>query len=307
MVAQVLPVVLTHFRAPDWCRSAVAAIAASEGVSIDVVVTDNSGELADDPPPGVTVVRSSGNIGYAGGANLGMRPALERHPDAGFVAVCSHDFHPEPACFRALLDVAQADPTVGVLAPQLTAPKPDLGSHFDGRRSCRIEPFPGMPAVVEPDWVSGTCMLVRTDVLRSVGGFDEGFGSYMEDVDLCLRVRDAGSRVVTVTAAQGHGLGSVSDVRFRMTAVNVALLAAKREGAGPARRLVARYALRAVRSTLVAALPSSRGLQRRRSSIRFARIQAGAASALVRSGRIRGYALDPHRHEGRFASAAADA
>jgi GT2 family glycosyltransferase len=307
MSTDVLPVVLTHFRAPAWCRSAVATIAGSTGVEVDVVVADNSGELADDPPPGARVARSGRNIGYAGGANLGIRLALERHPCAPFVAVCSHDFHPEPGCFRALLDVGDLDPTIGVLAPQLTAPKPDLGSHFDGRASTRIEPFAGMPALVEPDWVSGTCMVVRTDVLRTIGGFDEGFGSYMEDVDLCLRVRESGRRIVTVTAARGHGMGSVSDARFRMTAINVALLAAKREGSGPARRLAARYALRAVRSTLVAGLPSTRDLERRGASLRYARIQAGAAWVLIRDRRIREYARDPHRYERSVVPLPADA
>jgi GT2 family glycosyltransferase len=307
MSTEVLPVVLTHFRAPTWCRSAVTSIAGSSGVVIDVVVADNSGELSDDPPPGATVLRSAQNVGYAGGANLGIRHALARHPGAPFVAVCSHDFHPEPDCFRTLLDAADLDPTIGVLAPQLTAPKPDLGSHFDGRSSRRIEPFPGMPALVEPDWVSGTCMVVRTDALRSVGGFDEGFGSYMEDVDLCLRVRESGRRIVTVTAARGRGMGSVSDVRFRMTAVNVALLAAKREGSGPARRLAARYALRAARSAIAAVLPSRRGLERRGESLRYARVQAGAVWALVRDRRIREYAQDPHRYERSVVSLPADA
>lgn len=298
--SDVLPVVLVHYRAPAWCRSAVAAVVASQGIDADVVVADNSGELLDAADLPATVVSTGGNVGYAGGANAGLRVALGRNPGASFVAVCSHDFHPHPTCFRQLVDHGMSDPSAGVLAPRLTGPNPDIGHFFDGRRSRRVEPSPSSPAVFEPDWVSGTCLVVRTDALRAVGGFDEGFGSYMEDVDLCLRVREAGWRVVTVTAASGHGLGSVSEVRHRLTAVNVALLAAKREGAGAARRLAAQYLLRAARSLVLAVVPSPRGLDRRRASLRYAGAQAGAAWDLVRGRRIGVYARDPGHFEPAF-------
>lgn len=295
-----LPVVLVHFRAPEWCRGAVEAVTASEGMDVDVVVADNSGELAAAGDLPCAVVATGRNLGYAGGANAGLRVALERNPAASFVAVCAHDFHPDPTCFRQLVDHGAADPSAGVLAPRLTAPKPDIGHFFDGRRSRRVEPSPTSPELFEPDWVSGTCMLVRTEVLRAVGGFDEGFGSYMEDVDLCLRVREAGWRVVTVTGASGRGLGSVSEVRHRLTAVNVALLAAKREGAAAAWRLVARYVGRAARSLLLALAPSPRALDRRKASLRYAGAQAGAAWDLLCGRRIGIYARDPGRFQAAF-------
>lgn len=294
--ADVLPVVVVHYRAPDWCRSSVAALAGSVGACLDVTVVDNSGELAGGPalPPGAArVLAAGGNVGYAGGANLGLRDALRRHPAATHVAVCSHDFHPEPDCFVRLVEAARDDSSLGVVAPRLTDPKPSIGAWFDGRRSTNVEPRDDSPAVSDADWVSGTCMVIRSDVLRSIGGFDEGFGSYVEDVDLCLRVRAAGWRVATVVAAAGRGLGSVSSVRFRLTAINVALLAAKREGAWPARRLVGRYLVRSARAALLAVLPSWRGLDRRRASLRYAGAQGGAAWHLLRSGRIARYARDP--------------
>ena len=264
-----------------------------------MIVVDNSGEFTRGERllPDATVVAAGANVGYAGGANMGIRRALGADPTPPYIAVCAHDFHPEPTCLARMVAAAEDDPKWGILGPRLTAPIPSIGSWFDGRRSLNVEPHADAPDVFESDWVSGTCMLLRTECLYAVGGFDEGFRSYVEDVDLCLRVRDAGWRVGAVVDAAGHGLGSVSSVRFQMTATNVALLAAKREGAWAAWMLVARYVGRCLRSCLVTVLPSPRGLSRRRASLRYARSRGSAAWELLRSRRINEYARTPSHAE----------
>src|SRR6185436_1509779 len=64
----------------------------------------------------------------------------------------------------------------------------------------------------EPVWVSGSCLLARKAALDAVSGFDEGFFLYEEDVDLCLRVRRAGWRILyTPRAVVMHHLGKSMD------------------------------------------------------------------------------------------------
>jgi N-acetylglucosaminyl-diphospho-decaprenol L-rhamnosyltransferase len=53
-----------------------------------------------------------------------------------------------------------------------------------------------------PDWIGGMFMLWRADVFRKIGGFDEGFFLYYEDVDVCARLRHSGFRVVFIPAAR---------------------------------------------------------------------------------------------------------
>ena len=55
--------------------------------------------------------------------------------------------------------------------------------------------YPAHDAIVQPDWVAGLFMLLRSDAYRAVGGFDERYFLYYEDVDLCMRLRLEGWQI----------------------------------------------------------------------------------------------------------------
>ena len=196
-----VPVYVVHWNAPEWAASTCASFLAST-VPVSITVIDNgpyTNDLVLDAR--VRVVRSGANVGYAGGANIGVADWLAG--GAELCVVACHDVSLDPGALETIVTAAHTHPDYGVLAP---TPKENVA---------------GGPILVSGDglsdvvWASGTCLVLRRACVEQVGGFDADFGSYGEDVDLCLRARDAvavqrlclGSRVLHLAGvAPSHTL-----------------------------------------------------------------------------------------------------
>lgn len=227
-----VPVFLIHFDAPEWLRSSVASVLASEHADVRVVVVDNGGAEVGLLPAAAERVVTGTNLGYTGAANLALDLWTERFPGAPVAIIGSHDLHVEPECVRALSQAMAANPDLGILGPVLEqAPRStggrwrafDRRQHFDERVATSRGP-------VRVDWVSGTCLAVRKACVDQVGVFDAGLGSYLEDVDICLRARDAGWAVAVEPSARARGLGSGSGGSHDRIAMNRLRLLRKRQG-----------------------------------------------------------------------------
>ena len=210
----------------------------SAGGPPDVVVVDNGskdGSVArlERRCPAARVVRPGANLGYAGGANRGI--AATSTP---VVAVCNSDLRIRAGTAAALL--ARFDePGVAAVGPRIRNPD---GSTYP---SARIVPSPldaaghGLLGLVRPDnvfsaryrqldvdpglprdvdWVSGAAIWLRRDALDAVGGWDDGYFMYVEDVDLCWRLGRAGWRIVYEPGGDvEHTQGLSTDARpYRM-------------------------------------------------------------------------------------------
>ncbi|MFN2538630.1 MAG: glycosyltransferase, partial [Mycobacteriales bacterium] len=262
MTDDLLHVYLIHWGRPQWCCQAVQSLQASAGVRLAITVVDNGSpdgsRVAETLPDSVRVLTMPSNRGYTGAANQ----ALEDCAGASFCVIASHDLHVRPETLRRLLDVAVADPTIGIAAPALTSPFGSSGGRWTGRRAHQL-PLDGARGVVERDWASGSCLLIRQDCAHDIGGFDESFGSYVEDVDFCLRARDDGWRVVVVTDAQAWGLGtSEPDRANALMIANAYRLTRKRLGTLRALPLAAASVLQISRSLLACLLPRPNVLRR---------------------------------------------
>jgi N-acetylglucosaminyl-diphospho-decaprenol L-rhamnosyltransferase len=188
----------------------------SAGGAPDVVVVDNGsrdGSIATlrTRCPTARVVESGGNVGYAGAANRGI--AATSTP---VVAVCNSDLHLRAGTGAAVL-ARFDDATVGAAGPRIRNPDgstypsarafPSLvdavGHGLLGllwptnpfsRRYRRLDADPGAPR--DADWVSGAAIWLRRRAVDAIGGWDDGYFMYMEDMDLCWRLGRAGWRIV---------------------------------------------------------------------------------------------------------------
>jgi N-acetylglucosaminyl-diphospho-decaprenol L-rhamnosyltransferase len=184
----------------------------AEGVDTIVVVDngseDNSLDALAAADPSTRTLRMERNLGYGSAANRGVAATT-----SAYVLVMNADTVVEPGMVKALVAALEADPHLGVIGPRL--------DNSDGTLYPSVRQFPNMGDSIghaflvdvapnnrftrryrmldwdhrearRVDWVSGACFLVRREAFDAVGGFDEAYFMYLEDVDLCWRLGRAG-------------------------------------------------------------------------------------------------------------------
>ena len=232
--------VVVNFNAGGALAGCVASVLAQdprpELVVVDNASTDDSLDGLRRAQPGVRVVHSGGNLGYARAANLGIAATA-----APVVAVLNPDTVLGPGTGAALTARFAAERDLGAAGPRLCNPD---GTVYPSARRVpglvdavghgllffvwRDNPFtaryretgadPDRPRPV--DWVSGAAVWLRREALDDIGGWDERYFMYVEDVDLCWRLRRAGWRVAYEPAGTvTHLLGvSTAGRPYRMIA-----------------------------------------------------------------------------------------
>jgi len=181
-------------------------------VMVDNGSADRSAEYVRARFPAVTVLENRRNVGFAAGNNQGMAHALER--GAEYIALLNNDMEVDPGWLSALVETAEGDRSVGACAPKLLYF--DRRDIIQGIGVClnRIGlawdclngryDLPGLSVPAEVIAACGGAFFVRAAALRAAGLFDPAFFIYLEDVDLSLRIRAHGYRIVTVPAARAY-------------------------------------------------------------------------------------------------------
>ncbi|MFT4281112.1 glycosyltransferase family 2 protein [Microbacterium sp.] len=150
------------------------------------------------------------NLGFGGGVNRGADAAIA--DGAEVIVVLNPDATLPEASARALVDAAAADPAAlfspVVLRPDGTIWSGGMDLHLDDGSLSGIRFRERNGDRPRRMWVSGACFAISSALWRRVGGFDEDFFLYWEDVDLSHRILDAGGRLViddTITAVHDEG------------------------------------------------------------------------------------------------------
>jgi N-acetylglucosaminyl-diphospho-decaprenol L-rhamnosyltransferase len=229
--------VIVNLNARDYLLACVRSLF-QEGLGVVVVAdngsTDGSQLAISENYPAAKWLNTGANLGYGAAADLGA--ALV---DCRYLLVCNADVVVGEGAVAVMCRFLDSRPGVAVVGPRILDKGGDL--YPSARRfPDLIDAFghgvmgqfwPGNPftrryrmvdwdhaGVREVDWVSGACFLVRREAWDEVGGFDRTYFMYMEDVDLCWRMRTAGWSVAYEPAAEVTHIQGVSADRhpYRM-------------------------------------------------------------------------------------------
>ncbi|HVP38885.1 MAG TPA: glycosyltransferase [Candidatus Saccharimonadales bacterium] len=218
-----LSVVIVHYETPDLLEECLRSLGEAGRAADEILVVDNSRRRRARPATerfaGVRLLENPENLGFARAVNQGLA-----HTAGDWVLILNPDTRVLPGALEALLAFGAAHPEAGVLGPRLLNPDGTL------QHSCRrfytlrtliyrrtflarwvrnsrtvrehlmLDFDHAAPRAV--DWVLGGAMLVRRRAVADVGGADERFFLYFEDVDWCYRMGKRGWKVWYVPSAQ---------------------------------------------------------------------------------------------------------
>lgn len=186
--------ILDCLKSVEWGRGWVKGWQA-EILVVDNGSTDNSLQLIKSQYPEVKVIENKKNLGFATGNNIGIKYAIKQKASA--VLLLNQDTVASKGFLPPLIK-NQAD----IVAPAIRFKRNrkwvyDLGgkvnwwlgrtTHYESsRKNLKTPPI---------DYVSGCCILIRQPVLEKIGLLDERFFLYFEDVDFCLRAKEAGFKI----------------------------------------------------------------------------------------------------------------
>lgn len=219
-----LSIVIPSWNTRDLLRVCLRTIAEADTPEHEIIVVDNasadgSADMVAAEFPDVRLIREDTNTGFARGCNIGIAAATGR-----FVLIHNADTEVYPDSIRLMLDFLRANPAYGAAAPRL------VNADGSTQGGCMAFPgwwtplffgtplerwFPNSPELkryflrafdhesdCDVDQPPAACFLVRHDVLREVGAFDEQFWLFFNDVDLSLRLSKAGYRTRFVADAR---------------------------------------------------------------------------------------------------------
>ena len=225
-------VIILNWNGAELLRKYLPTVIAGTNAQIaDVIVadngsTDNSREVLEKEFPQVKTIFFDQNYGFAGGYNK----AIEQTVDYEYTVLLNSDVRTPEGWLDPLYQFMEANPKVGAVQPKLLQDRDDdkvmfeyagaAGGFIDkhGYPYCRGRVF----EAVEDDhgqydgkdidifWATGACLMVRSELYRSVGGLDADFFAHMEEIDLCWRIHLSGNDVKIVTASHVYHLGGGS-------------------------------------------------------------------------------------------------
>jgi len=203
-------IVILNYNGKDCIKNCLASVFNSDYPNFEVVVVDNdskdgSFELAKDLFQKAHYIKNPANLGFSAGNNIGIRFALEKMTD--YIFLFNNDAIMERNSLSALMEESEKIPEVGIVSPLIlqkdsgkiwfaggTIDWIKMKTHHD-----KIEPEKNKLSLsFKTEYVSGCAMLIKKDVFKKIGLFDEDYFLYYEDADFSYRAANNGFELFVV-------------------------------------------------------------------------------------------------------------
>lgn len=212
-----IAVVIVDYRSEVLSRRCLASLAALGRDDLHMFIVDNGECLAAEAMEAdfgaLTVLKPGGNLGFAGGSNLGIARAIAE--GAEYCLLLNPDTLVDSDFLAPMLAVMAEDARIGMACPTHLDEQANVtyGGATMNWWSGRPRMIPGRRqgaggGFVEVPFASGAAMLLRVSAVREVGPMDESYFLYFEDTDYTRRFLGAGWKVVYVPEAEMRHAGS---------------------------------------------------------------------------------------------------
>jgi GT2 family glycosyltransferase len=201
-------VIVLNFNGKSVLPACLSSIYQSDYPNFEVVVVDNA-SIDDSFKSAIksfsktAFIKNPANLGFAKGNNIGIRYALERFAD--YIFLLNNDTVIEKNTLSMLVNTLDKNASTGIVSPLIFNNNGTLwfaGGSIDWlKMQARnlFQPISNSPYATA--YLSGCAMLVRKEVFKKIGLFDERFFLYYEDTDFSLRAQKSGFKLLIVPNA----------------------------------------------------------------------------------------------------------
>jgi hypothetical protein len=212
-----LSIIIVHYNTPDLLNNCLKSIYAQDyRFNYEVIVIDNASKLftgIEKKFPQAKIIRNYSNSGFAKANNQGLK--LSR---GEYILFLNPDTEVLKDSLEKMIEFLELHPDTGALGPKLIYP--DGALQFSCRKFYSVRTILMSrlsiarcifnrkilndhlmldnlkDSATQADWLMAACIMLPKRMLEKIGGFDEGYRLYFEDVDLCYRIKQTGAKII---------------------------------------------------------------------------------------------------------------